>query len=233
MGDIVNSIIGNVFGSTYQSRQDATIAGQQMNVFQQQQAQMQPWIQAGSQAVGQLSAGMQPGGQFANASPTLQQLQQDPILGMMMSKDNNAAAAYASSVGNYGSSTMVGALQDIQSNEYANAYQRYQQSQNTLFNRLSGIAGTGMTGQMNVGAQGQNAAGTAAMYNSMGAQNMGGAFNGLGQALGGGLNDYLRYQAMQGQQGGGYNWSSLYGSGAGSGAGAAGASDLSYMDTLA
>jgi len=46
--------------------------------------------------------------------------------------------------------------QGFASNEYQNAYNRYNNDQSNLFNRLSGLAGTGQTANQQVNAAGQN-----------------------------------------------------------------------------
>lgn len=63
--------------------------------------------------------------------------------------------------------------QNFASNEYGNAYNRYTNDQTNLFNRLSGIAGTGQQANQFVGSMGSN------MANTVGANLMN---NGAGQA---------------------------------------------------
>lgn len=54
---------------------------------------------------------------------------------------------------------LVGFGQDLASQEYGNAYNRFNQDQGNIWNRYSGLSGTGQQAAQQVGAWGQNTAG--------------------------------------------------------------------------
>ena len=102
--------------------------------------------------------------------------------------------------------------QGMASQEYGNAYNRYQTNRANQLNPLTGILGMGQTATNNVsnaaGALGQGVAQGAA---ATGAANAGayiGSANALNSALSGGVNSYLGYNMMQNMRqssyGGGY-----------------------------
>jgi len=154
-----------------------TLAATNANALQQRELDLQreaqaPWVAAGTSAVNQLSSGMSQGGQFSTV-PTFQfnpaQVQQDPGYAFRTQQGVNALTAAGSAAGNLGSGNLGTALvnygQQAGSQEYGAAYNRiYQQqldeynsqlnNQNTIFNRLSGIAGTGQTASNQLGSYG-------------------------------------------------------------------------------
>lgn len=199
----------------------------QREQFDRQTALQEPWRQAGMQSLNRLSAGLQSGGEFG--SP--QQFQfgaaefnanQDPGYAFRMSEGMKALDRTAAARGGLLSgSAMKGAQrfgQELGSQEYQNAFNRAltgfnanQQSNNNLFNRLSGVAGTGQTSAQQIGDAGQNM--TSGMGSAMGnyANQAGDAFqnaaqarasgyvgsqNALGNALSQGINYYGQQQAM-------------------------------------
>lgn len=86
--------------------------------------------------------------------------------------------------------------QDYASNEYQNAYNRYQANQSNLYNRLAGLSGTGQTATNALTTAGTQAAGNMGNYAMTGGANVAGAqlaagnanassYSGLAKALGG------------------------------------------------
>jgi hypothetical protein len=109
---------------------------------------------------------------------------QDPGYGWRKQEGINALAASGAASGNYGSGNMGTALenygQNLASNEYQNAYNRWNQQQTNLYNRLAGIAGSGQTASNQLGAEGAQAANNMAAYgvgaaNALGAGQVGAA----------------------------------------------------------
>ena len=173
--------------------------------FNQTRQDQMPWMNAGSSAVNQLSAGLQPGGQFTQTpnvlqAPTLAQLQMDPGYAWRTQQGVGALTAAGAAAGNLGSGALGTALinygQGAGSQEYQSAFDRFMQTQNsqfnqtnmnqnTLFNRLSGVAGTGQTAVQQVGALGADNAlnnGQLAVGGAQSNQNsMSNAFNSAGQ----------------------------------------------------
>lgn len=222
------------------SAQDKANAQQQAN-WEQTQANMKPWLTAGQTAVNSLSAGTSPGGQFSSVpifNPNSVNLTQDPGYQFRMQQGVNALTAAGSAAGNLGSGNLGVALtnygQQFGSQEYGAAYSRAMDqfnsqlnAQNTMFNRLSGIAGTGQTasnqlasyGAQNATQQGNNLmnaaniAGTFRTNAAIGQQNLltgaGNQLGGIGNAL---ANYYTNQNALQNAQYTGYQ-NSLYGGG--------------------
>ena len=232
MGDIFTPL-GQMFGlidTPAQGTEAAanTSASESQYQFDQQQANMKPWLTQGTAAVNQLGAGMQPGGQFAT-TPTFQfdqsKIAMDPGYAWRTQQGNNAITAAGAAGGNLGSGNLGVALQNYGqqagSQEYGAAYNRAYGSQmdaynsqlmaqNTNFNRLSGIAGTGQTTAQQLGTAGMNmasnngalgvqAAGIAGQQQQQQYQNLNGAMNQMGNQIGGGFqaanynNNYQNY----------------------------------------
>ncbi len=146
----------------------------QLYEFNQQQQNIQPWLSAGTGAINTLSAGVAPGGQFST-TPTFNfnpnTITQDPGYAFRYQQGVDALTAAGSAAGNLGSGNMGVALtnygQQAGSQEYQNAYQRAYQSQldaynsrltaqNTVYNRLAGVAQTGQTANNQLSSAGQN-----------------------------------------------------------------------------
>ena len=92
----------------------------------------------------------------------------------------NSAAARGGLLSGAGGRALTEYGQNFASNEYQNAYNRFKSDQNDIFNRLSGVSGTGQTATQQVGQFGANyagAAGNAAMQgaNAAAAGQMAGA----------------------------------------------------------
>lgn len=86
--------------------------------------------------------------------------------------------------------------QDFASNEYGNAYNRYNTNQGNKFNRLASLAGIGQSATNQIQQAGQNASNNISsnMIGSGNAQASG--IMGIGNAISGGLNNYMQYNMM-------------------------------------
>lgn len=218
IGGIVGGIMGAQASETASEDQLAasreSIAEQQRE-FDLNQKNQQPYLQAGQGAVNQLSTMMQPGGQLANTTPTLAQLQMDPSYGFVAQQGINALAASGAASGNYGSGNMGVALQNygqgLASTQYQNALGNWQGEQTNLYNRLAGLSGTGQVAANNLGVAGSNMANSvgnalqtgannASAYNVQAAQQMG---NALGSGSGGSV-DIGKY--INAYQQNNYDW---------------------------
>lgn len=110
--------------------------------------------------------------------------------------------------------------QDLASQEYGNAFNRFNINQDKLYNRLSGIAGTGQTANNAIGQAGQNYANASTSINQLNAANQGNALIAQGNARASGyMGIGNALQGMAGGFGGGFG-----GGGAGAGGGAPNAS---------
>ena len=156
--------------------------GEQRRQFDINQANMQPWLTAGTESVNRLRGGLMPGGEFGAVRPFNFQYDQnaDPGVAFRMSEGMKALERSAAARGGLLSGSMLKGAQrfgqDLASQEYQNAYNRYLTGfnaatgeRNALYNRLAGVAGTGQTAASQIGAQGAAAAsniGNALMSNA-------------------------------------------------------------------
>lgn len=144
----------------------------QKGMYDQTRADQEPWRAAGAQALSGLS---NPDFQrdFTQAD-----FQKDPGYDFRMQQGQQALERSAAARGNVNSGGTMKALsrygQDYASNEYGNAYNRFNADRDRRFNRLSSVAGVGQTANAQVGAAGQNYAGQAGS-NMMGAASAQGA----------------------------------------------------------
>jgi hypothetical protein len=140
--------------------QAATSSNQlQWTEFQQQQANMQPWLVSGQQNLAALNA------QMPNLTRnfTMADFQQDPGYQFDLQQGQQAMQRSAAAQGMLNS---TGTLQDLNnyaqgmaSNEYGNAYNRFRQGQQQTYNMYSGMAGSGQNAAAGMGAMAMQNAG--------------------------------------------------------------------------
>ena len=118
----------------------------------------------------------------------------------MKGLQNSAAAKGLLSSG----STLKGVIDynsGMASQEYGNAYNRYQTNRNNQLSPLSGMMGMGQTATNNLtssaGTMGQNLGQAAAATGAANASSYIGGTNALNNALSGGMNSYMNYNNMQ------------------------------------
>jgi hypothetical protein len=178
---------------------------QQQKNYEQQRSDQQPWRQAGQQALSQL------GNPDFQRDFTMSDFQQDPGYQFRMQQGMDALQASAAARGGLMSGNTLKAItdygQNFASNEYQNAYNRFNNDRTQRFNRLSSIAGVGQTangqiananammgqaGQNYAGQVGQNLMGAA---NAQGAAGIAGA-NAWGNTLSGLGKNWMDYSMM-------------------------------------
>ena len=148
----------------------ASIA-EQRRQYDLSRADQAPFLAAGTGAVNRLGAGVGYGGEFGATTPFNFQYDQnaDPGTAFRMSEGIKALDRSAASRGGLLSGATLKGVQrygqDLGSQEYNNAFNRYVTGfnantgeRNQLFNRISGVAGTGQTATNQIGAQGANMA---------------------------------------------------------------------------
>ena len=204
IGAIIGAISSSNSASTAADSESAALA-LQANEWNTNQANQAPWLKAGQTAVGQMSTGLQAGGQFASATPTLSQLQIDPGYAFRLQQGSAGIAAGAAAGGNYGSGNLGVALetygQNMGSQEYQAAYNRWQGEQTTDFNRLASVSGLGQTAANQLGTTGpqmasnagnvlQTGAAQQGYYNTQAANNLMSGVNSMGQQALQGFNAY-------------------------------------------
>jgi hypothetical protein len=188
----------SIFGANAASKAADTQAGAQSqanqlaySMFQQQQAQQEPWRQAGVTALGKLTAA-------SDYTPfSYNEFTKDPGYAFRLSEgqkalDNQAAARSGLISGNaLRAATAYG--QNMGSQEYQNAFNRYQTERQAKLGPLQTLAGIGQSATNQMGANTGNYSNTA----GQGITNIGNvqAAGGMGQAnaLAGGVSQYLNY----------------------------------------
>lgn len=202
------------------SAANATAVQQQM--FQQQQANLAPWMQQGKVGLNALAGQMfNPDGSFNSASAlnqpfTQQQFQQSPGYQFQMGQGIDAIQNSAAAKGLTGNT-----LKDLQrfgqglaNQDWWNAMSAYGNNQNSMFNRLNSISGTGANtagGIANLGQSTANQIGSNMIGagNAMAAGQVGGA-NAISNGMNGGIQNWLLAQQM-GQVGGGGGGAGAFG----------------------
>ena len=201
------------------SQASAASIAEQRRQFDINQANQAPYLAAGTSAVNRLGAGVGAGGEFGTATPFDFQYDQntDPGTAFRMSEGLKALDRSAASRGGLLSGAALKGIQNysqgLASQEYQNAFNRYTTGfnantgeRNALFNRLSGVAGTGQTAASQVGATGAATASNIGNTYMTDAANQGNAgmasaairnssFSGAGNALGRLYGNYMRQPA--------------------------------------
>lgn len=176
----------------------------QREIFQQQQANQAPWLQAGKTALGQLTSGTaEPNAPFMRTFG-MADYQQDPGYQFRLQQGLQALDRSASARGGLLSGGALKGIerygQGLASEEYGNAYNRYQQQQANQFNRLAALSGVGQTAVGQLGQAGQqygasvNQLGMSNAANIANAQLAAGqaqasSYGGVGQAIGSAMNN--------------------------------------------
>lgn len=202
-------------GAISERQYDQTRADQ-LAQLAQQRADGAPYREAGYGALSQLVGGMQPGGELTR-SFTMDDYQEDPGMQFRLQQGEQGINRAATASGARYSGATLKALSrfnsGLASQEYGNAYSRFNSDQGNKFNRLSAMAGTGQTAVTQAGQAGQNAysnianagqnnanAQGNAVQNAAAARASGyiGSANAFNGALQTGVNAYAQNQYMKG-----------------------------------
>ena len=131
----------------------------------------------------------------------MSQFQQDPGYAFRMSEGMKGLERSAAARGGLLSGGTLKGIQrygqDLASQEYTNAFNRYQTERNARLNPLQSLAGVGQTSTNQLGAAGQNYANAAGQAIGAGAQATASGYMGMANAASGGLGQYLNYQQNQ------------------------------------
>lgn len=191
-----------IYGAQQQRGAADTASSIQQSEFQQNQANLQPWMQQGQMSLAQMGQGLQPGGQF-NHMFNMQDFQQSPAYQFNLQQGQMAVdkAANAKGGGNlYAPQT----LQDISrfsqglaSNEFQNAFSNYQTGVGNIWNRLYNTSQSGQNAAAGIGGFGTTTAGQIGQ-NTIGAGQASAAGTmGAAGAIGGGLNAFANNMTLQ------------------------------------
>ena len=168
----------------------------QYQQFKESTALQEPWRKAGEQALNKLiplASEYQPFG--------MQQFQQDPGYAFRMSEGMKALDRTAAARGGLLSgATLKGAQrygQELGSQEYQNAFNRYQAERTARLQPLQSLAGVGQTTAQQIAQSGMNMAQNVGETQMSGAAARASGYVGQANALTGGLNTGLNYYQNQ------------------------------------
>ena len=150
------------------AQREATALQQRM--YEEGVARQQPWLQAGQQALNKLIP------EATSYTPFgMQQFQADPGYGFRMSEGMKALERGAAARGGLLSGATLKGIQrfgqDLASQEYQNAFNRYQAERAARLNPLQSLAGVGQTTAQELGAAGRGYAGAMGELGMTGAAN--------------------------------------------------------------
>ena len=218
-GAVVGGVAANMAADTQASAAESaanTSAGAQRysadiqkQMFDKQVELQKPWYDVGVTNLNRLAAGLQPGGEFGTKFSATN-WQQDPGYAFRLSEGNKALNQAAAARGGLISGNALKAAerygQEMGSQEYQNAFNRYYREREAMMNPLQSLAGVGQTTAQSLGgaasSYGTNAANLAMTFaanqgNALmaGANARASAYTGMGSSIGQGLSgigNYLR-----------------------------------------
>lgn len=174
--------------------------GLQQYMYDQTRQDQEPWRNAGRDALGRLGVQREDFNRDFSAGDFVQ----DPGYQFRLAEGQKAIERSASARGGLNSTGTMKNLarysQDFASNEYGNAYNRFNSDRDRRFNRLASLAGIGQTANGQVANAGQNYANQTGQ-NIIGAGNAQaagqvGQANAYNQAIGNGTNAWMQYQMI-------------------------------------
>lgn len=167
----------------------------QREQFDRQMELQAPFREAGVRALGKLE------GASEYTPFGMAQFQQDPGYAFRLSEGQKALDRQAAARGGLISGGALKAAQrygqDMGSQEYQNAFNRYQIERSARLNPLQSLAGVGQTSVNQLGAAGQNYASGMGEALGASAQARASGYMGAANAIGGGIGQYMGYQQNQ------------------------------------
>jgi hypothetical protein len=190
----LGGLAANQAGRT-QAKAANRAADLQREQFDRQNELQAPFREAGVRALPELEAA-------SRYTPFgMDQFQADPGYAFRLSEGQKALDRQAAARGGLISGGALKAAtrfgQEMGSQEYTNAFNRYQTERNARLNPLQSLAGMSQTATNQLGAAGQNYATNAG--NALGAagQAQASGYMGMANAVAGGLGQYMNYQQNQ------------------------------------
>jgi hypothetical protein len=197
------AIIGSSLLSANQANKAAQTQSQaadqsaalQERMYRENVQRQQPFYQAGVNALPELV-------KASKYTPfSMSQFQADPGYGFRLSEGQKALERSAAARGGLISGGTLKAAtrygQDMGSQEYTNAFNRYQQERQARLGPLQSLTGTAQTTANTIGAAGQNMAGNVGEAYMGGANARASGYAGMADAASSGLGTYLNYQQNQ------------------------------------
>lgn len=167
----------------------------QERMFNRQVELQEPWRAAGEQALNKLI----PLTDYQNFG--MDQFQADPGYAFRLSEGQKALDRSAAARGGLQSGAALKAAarfgQDLGSQEYQNAFNRYQAERQARLGPLQSLAGVGQTTAQQIGQAGMQAASNIGETGAAAAQARASGYMGAANALGGGVSQYMNYQQNQ------------------------------------
>jgi hypothetical protein len=186
----------SIAGARSQSRAARRAADLQQQQFQQQVELQEPWRKAGEQALNKLVPLATEYTPFGT-----QQFQADPGYGFRMAEGMKALERSAAARGGLLSGGTLRGVQrfgqDLASQEYQNAFNRYQAERTARLGPLQSLAGVGQTTAQQLGSAGQQMASNVGEAMTSGAAARASGYVGGANALTGALGSYLNYSQGQ------------------------------------
>lgn len=196
---VVSSAIGaNAAGKAAKTQAGAArdAAELQQQQFERQVELQEPWRQAGMTALNKLTPLATEYTPFG-----MQQFQADPGYGFRMSEGMKALERSAAARGGLLSGATLKGVQrfgqDLASQEYQNAFNRYQAERQARLGPLQSLAGVGQTSATQLGQAGQTMASNVGEALTSGAAARASGYVGGANALNQGLGTYLNYSQGQ------------------------------------
>jgi hypothetical protein len=173
-------------------------AALQERMYNENVQRQQPFYQAGVNALPELV-------QASKYTPfSMSQFQADPGYQFRLSEGTKALERSAAARGGLISGGAMKAAteygQNMASNEYTNAFNRYQQERQARLGPLQSLTGTAQTTANTIGNAGTTMAGNVGEAYMGGANARASGYIGAGNAIAGGASNYLGYQQQQQQQ---------------------------------
>jgi hypothetical protein len=189
-GSLLSSDAASSAGSAQAAASDraATLSNEQ---FQQTRQDQMPWMQAGERALGKLEGAV-------DYTPFgMDQFNADPGYAFRLKEGqktlDSQAAARGGLISGNALRAAVGYGQDMGSQEYQNAFNRYQTERASKLAPLQSLAGVGQTTAANLGATGAANANAMGNYLTSGAAASAAGQVGAANAYTNGLGTYLNY----------------------------------------
>jgi len=195
-------VVGSVIGANASKKAANTQAAAsdraadlQYQQFQETKALQEPWRQRGIEALNKLV----PLSEYTNFG--MDQFQADPGYAFRLSEGTKALERSAAARGGLLSGGTGKALQrfgqELGSQEYTNAFNRYQTERSARLQPLQALAGIGQSATNQVSQAGQNMASNVGDAIGSSAAARASGYVGQANALTGGLNTYLNYRQGQ------------------------------------
>lgn len=196
----VSAVLGaNSANKAAQSQSQAAdqAAGLQREQFERQVELQRPYREAGERALNKLE------GASEYTPFGMGQFQQDPGYAFRIGEGQKALDRQAAARGGLISGGALKAAQrygqEMGSQEYQNAFNRYQAERQAKLGPLQSLAGVGQTSVNQLGVAGQQYASGAGEAIGAGAQARASGYMGQANAVTGGMNQYMNYQNQQSQ----------------------------------